>query len=885
MRKHLQNFFLVTALLICTASTAVAQSTVKGKIVDENNAPLIGATITIPGTTQGAGTDLDGSFTLEITPDAKEIEINYIGYTKVTQAIDGKTANLGVIQLLPGAVSMDEVAIIASIIRSDRQTPIPISNITFEAIEAKISNLEFPELFKTTPSIYVTRGGGGFGDSRINMRGFDSSNLGVLINGVPINGMENGKVYWSNWSGLSDVTEFTQIQRGLGASKMGLSSVGGTMNMVTFGTEAKKGGSFFSGIGNDGYQKTAVSVSTGLMDNGWALTFAGSRTAGDGYVRGTEFEGWSYFGNISKIINDEHKISLTAFGAPQWHNQRSIKRSIQQYKDSPYGGRENNQYGYLNGEQVGGSYGFNEYHKPQISLNHFWAIDHKSSLTTSAYASLAKGGGRRARGNESDWLTIDYGSGNPTASTLMTSDGLLDYDEAYRRNAENPNGSQVIFADDVNDHDWYGLLSSYTTEINDNFSVTGGFDGRYYKGYHFREVTDLLGGEYYMQPAADMLYGDEPNKILHVGDQTGFNNTGEIIWAGVFGQAEYVKDKYSAFLSASFTNETYRYHNPGDAPEALVDGQIVPKEIDVDGQKGPNPAVIGLETTQVSDFVHFQPWSVKGGFNYKFDTQHNVFVNAGYFTRAPYMNAVFADRNISINKGAKYERITTFEVGYGFNNEHWNIAVNAYYTKWMDKFLRQSIGDISANIAGLDALHYGVEFVATYKPTDALTVMGMFSWGDWTWNNNVNFTLFDEETQKPTGTYNAYIKDVHVGNSAQMTAAITVSWEIFENFRINADYVYAGKNFAEFNPETRDSESDAGIDSWQLPDYYTIDLGVNYRLKLTEGLDAVLYTNINNLTNVEYISDADDGTKHDMATARVYYGFGTTWTTGLKILF
>ena len=37
-----------------------------------------------------------------------------------------------------------------------------------------------------------SRESGGYGDSRINMRGFDSSNLGVLINGVPINGMENG---------------------------------------------------------------------------------------------------------------------------------------------------------------------------------------------------------------------------------------------------------------------------------------------------------------------------------------------------------------------------------------------------------------------------------------------------------------------------------------------------------------------------------------------------------------------------------------------------------------------------------------------------------------------------------------------------------------------
>lgn len=873
MRKHLQNFLLVTALLLCGISTSTAQSVIKGKIVDENNAPLTGATVTVPGTSLGAGADANGLFSLTINSESKVVEISFIGYATITKKVNGAAANLGVIQLIPDAISMDEVAIIASIIRNDRQTPVPISNVTFEAIEAKVSNLEFPELFKTTPSVYVTRGSGGFGDSRINIRGFDSSNLGVLINGVPINGMENGKVFWSNWSGLSDVTEFTQIQRGLGASKMGLSSVGGTMNMVTFGTEAKKGGSFFTGIGNDGYRKSAVTLSTGLMDNGWAVTLAGSLTSGDGYVPGTDFQGYSYFANISKVINAEHKLSLTAFGAPQWHNQRSTMHTIEQYKNSPEGGRLNNSYGYYNDEIVGGSYGYNTYHKPQVSLNHHWAIDYKSSLTTSAYASLSTGGGRRARGNKANWLGINNKSGLPYDDTLLTHDGLLDYDEAYSRNAASQNGSEVIFANAINDHDWYGLLSSYKTEVGDNFTLTGGFDGRYYKGYHWEEITDLLGGDYYMD-STNKLYGREPNAILGVGDKIGYNNTGEILWAGLFGQAEYATDKYSAFVSASVTNESYRYHNPGKAPEALVDGEIVTDD-----------EAKGLPTTQVSDFANFQPWSVKGGFNYKFNPQHNIFINAGYFTRAPYMNSVFANRDISINRGAKYERITTFELGYGFNNEHWNIALNGYYTKWMDKFLRRSIGDQSFNLAGLDALHYGVEFVATYRPSDKLSVMGMFSWGDWTWSDDVNVLLFDEETQEQIGDFDAYLAGVHVGNSAQMTAALTVSWEVFENFRINADYVFAGKNFAEFDPEDRTNQSDAGVDSWQLPNYYTIDLGINYRFKLAKGLNATLYSNVNNLTNVEYVADALDGANHNMSSALVYYGFGTTWTTGLKILF
>ena len=51
--------------------------------------------------------------------------------------------------------------------------------------------------------------------------------------------------------------------------------------------------------------------------------FWGHRTWGDGYIQGTDFVGYSYFINVSKQLGENHELSLTAFGAPQWHNQRN----------------------------------------------------------------------------------------------------------------------------------------------------------------------------------------------------------------------------------------------------------------------------------------------------------------------------------------------------------------------------------------------------------------------------------------------------------------------------------------------------------------------------------------------------------------------------------
>ena len=857
MRKHLIQFLLVAVLSIFSAA-AFAQTTVKGSIVDaSDDQALIGASVAVKGTSQGTITDMDGNFSLALTGSKVTLVITYVGYNEMQREVklSGKTLDLGAIALSADAIGLSEVSVIGSIIKKDRQTPIPMSNIKLETIEEKASNLEFPELLKATPSVYVTRDSGGYGDSRINMRGFDTSNLGVLINGVPINGMENGKVYWSNWSGLSDVTQFIQVQRGLGASALGISSVGGTMNMVTRSTETKRGGSAYIGVGNDGFRKYSVNVSTGLMDNGWSVTFMGSLNKGDGYIKGTNFEGWTYFGNISKVINANHKLSLTAFGAPQWHNQRGTKHYIEDYKNHRDGGRFNNGYGIMNGEITGSGYGYNYYHKPQVSLNHLWTIDEKSSLATSLYASIATGGGRRVRGAHSEWLTIDNKTGRPKEGALMTPDGLIDFDAALAANAAAENGSEVIFTNAINDHNWYGMLSSYKNHLTEKFTITGGLDLRYYKGFHAEVIDNLLGGDYYV--ASKPLSYQTTNQILRVGDKTQYDSAGEIVWAGLFGQAEYSTDKWSSFFSASLTEESYRYFDYGGKP---IDGK------------------------NKSTFENFIPWSVKAGFNYKFTPNHNAFFNAGYFTRAPFFNAVFPTNTIEANKDVPYEKIMTFELGYGFSTDKINVALNGYYTKWMDKSLRRTIANEPANITGLDAVHMGVELEATYKPVKTLEFKGMFSYGDWKWADDVNYTQFNEYNEV-VGTYHAYLKDVHVGNSAQMTAALSASWEVFKGLKLNAEYMYAGKNYADFDPSTRIEKKDAGVDAWKLPDFYTIDLGANYRFNISKDVKAVVYMNVNNLTNVEYISDATDGVNHDRKSALVYYGYGRTWSTGFKVIF
>ncbi|MDI3527309.1 MAG: hypothetical protein PWR03_1492 [Tenuifilum sp.] len=843
--------WVLSLILFLAPIWALGQGVIKGVVVDSNSgSPLIGAAVVIEGTTIGLSTNVDGSFALKVPEGKHTLKFSYVGYLDIEMPVDvSGELNLGTIKLEPSSVDIDEVLVTASFVR-DRTTPVAVSTIEPKIIIEKLSNKEFPEILRITPSVYATRQGGGFGDSRIYLRGFDSNNIGVLINGIPVNDMESGKVYWSNWAGLSDVTSNQQVQRGLGASKLALSSVGGTINIITKSTDAKQGGSVYYGMGNDGYTKQNFTVSTGLLDNGWAVTVSGGYTKGDGYIQATNFEGYSYFVNISKKINEKHTVTFNAFGAPQWHNQRSNMHLIQEYRDNPNGIKWNSDFGYRNGKIYTSAYAYNFYHKPQMSLNHYWKIDESSMLVTNLYASLATGGGRRVYGLNANWLNRQYPSGLPYDNTALTAEGYYDYDWVIQQNAASLNGSTCIIANAVNDHQWYGALSTYTKNIDD-LKITAGFDGRFYNGVHAYKIDDLLGGKYFL----DTRNINRPaNQPLYKGDYINYHNLGQVLWLGLFAQGEYVTDQYSGFLSMAVADNMFR---------RIDYFQYEP----------------GNRTTPWYDFF---PWNVKAGFNYKVYSEHNVFVNGGYIKRAPTFRNAFPNYTNEFNNDVKYESIITTELGYNYTAKIFSVKVNLFRTQWNDRGLVRNLAGQTANITGVNALHQGVEVEGVVKPISKLDIRAMFSWGDYVWSDDVDFTLFDEN-QQPLGTYNAYIKNVHVGNSAQVTAALSLNYEVLPKLKIGADVNWYAKNYADFDPTKRTSP-DSKVDAWRMPNYYIIDIDANYKFKIG-NLNATLYGNVNNLLDTEYIADATDGSLHDAYTSYVFFGFGRTWSTGLRINF
>lgn len=907
MKKHLIHFLLVAVLSVYSAA-AFAQTTVRGQLLDsETGEPLVGAAVMVEGTSQGTVTDIDGYFKQDVAQGATLL-FKYVGYKdlkkKITQK--GASVDLGTLRMEPDAVMLADVTITSSVAVA-RKTPVAVSTLDPVFIEEKLGSQEFPEILKSTPGIYTTKDGGGYGDAKTTVRGFKSENVAMMVNGVPMNGMENNKVYWSNWSGLSDVTRSMQVQRGLGASKVSSPAVGGSINIITKSTEAQKGGFVSYGMGNDGYNKILFGLSSGLSKDGWAFNILGGKTWGDGYIQGTEFEGYTWFASIAKRFNDSHQLTLTAFGSPQWHNQRnnqnglSIKewQRVKKYMgdDSPY--KYNPTFGYDKNGQVRNS-SRNEYHKPQISLNHLWQIDSKSSLSTALYVSIGRGNGYSGTGdrtNRSGW----YGASNGLVNnTYRNPDGTFAYDKVQDMNEQSLTGSKMIMAKSMNNHMWYGLLSTYTTKFGEYFDFYGGVDIRYYKGLHQNIITDLYNGAYFVdfnrsdiQAANNPLANDKNfvNQKLGVGDVIYRDYDGFVMSEGVFAQLEYNRDKLSAFVSGGISNSGYWrydrfYYQKSDAK---------------------------------SDTKNYLGGNFKGGVNYNLNDNHNIFLNAGFISRAPMFDTSFINSQNSHarNGDAKNEKIVSFEVGYGYRSRFFTANLNAYYTRWMDKVLydantydyedpesKQTVQDrYTLNMTGANANHYGVELDLVAKPFSWMDVTGMFSWGDWRWNGKATGYYYNSAGQMMTdfkgGTlqdmsdaekYRANIKmdNVHVGGSAQTTAALGINVRPLTGLRLSLDWNFFGRNYADYDINTDGAgfgEEVSVVDPWKIPSYNTFDLSAGYSFDFGK-VRANISGNVNNLFNQEYIADARDGSNHDWESAtRVFYGFGRTYSVRLKFNF
>lgn len=857
----LNLFFTIFCFGFC-CTVGLSQNRLSGLLTDESTGDvLIGATVTAGE--YGTISDIDGTYSLDVPDGVYDVTVSYVGYDTQVIRMDISKNQKFDLKMSSGTI-LQEVVVTADI-AIERETPVAFSNIPTIKIQEELAAQDIPMLLNSTPGAYATETGGGDGDARITIRGFNQRNIAVMLDGIPVNDMENGRVFWSNWFGLDLVTQTMQVQRGLGASKLSVPSVGGTINILTKGIDAKRGLSIKQELGNNGFLRTTLGATTGRMENGWGVSMAASYKQGDGWVDGNFTKGYFYYLRINKQLG-QHLVSLQGFGAPQKHGQRPFSAEIGQV-DSQYaselgvpgevneelnirdqGRRYNSHWGYLNGEVYNTR--INYYHKPQISLRHSWQASEKVFWSNVAYLSIGSGGGTAREG-----VSIPLDENNqPDINKAI---------EANQPTAFNPEGqSNTFIRAGVNNHFWYGLLSTLKYDLNEDFSISGGLDARSYEGDHHREIYDLLGGT---------SWG--PNKI-GVGDKFEYDYTGLVDQIGTFALIEYKKEKWASFLNLSVANSKYSY---------------------VDNFSG---FELDAESLLSS--------TIKLGATYKFNPSSSVFFNTGYLSKAQrYSNVIIpnwwtSEADAQIANSFDNEKIQAVELGYNFKSPKFAANINTYYTQWQNKPLERlpTISEdpsdpesdrIPVNIPGIDALHAGIEIDFAYAATDKISIEGLASIGDWTWQSGETV-----QGVLPNGVSYSYEFDatgVHVGDAAQIQFGGLIRYEPIDKLYVKFKSTYFDKNYANFQPENLQG-ADGGRESWLMPSYFISSLHTGYTLKLNEKRINLRF-NILNLFDTVYLSDARDNDDFnspsfrdfDAKSASVFYGQGRRWSFSVQANF
>lgn len=883
----MKNRLSTVALFALFASTAsYAQNKLSGVVYNTaSNTALSGVEVYVKGTSDGFVTNQDGSFTITTNLTQGEIEVSSMGYVSKTITFSFDTAtelNLGTIYLNENTESLNEIVVMARgviDVAEGRRTPIAVSTIKGPEIEEKIGSRDITGVMVNTPSVYVTSESSGFGDTQIYTRGFDQSNTAFLLNGQPINGMEDGNMYWSNWSGMGDIANAIQIQRGLGSSKLAISSVGGTINFITKATEMKEGGFLKAGLGNDNYFKSTVGYSTGLQENGFGVTAMLSHWQGDGYNDMTAGQGQNYFISMGYKPNEKHNFNFLITGAPQWHDQNYAKPIATVYKDATetqvrtpgydvFGLKFNNNWGYVNGKA------FNErrnyYHKPVLNLNWDWKINELSNLSTVVYASFGRGGG-----------TGPIGS----SPVLQDGSGLRDIQSKYDANVLTGESTYAIRAS-VNNHAWYGVVSNFGHKFTDNLSFNLGLDLRSYHGDHFRQLTDLMGGYFHIDGTGSRLrdpkarltetFSTNPWKVLsgfakNPEDKYGYDYSETINYGGLFTQLEYATDRFSAFFQGAVSNQSHQrwdYY------------QYTPQE-------------------EKSEKVNNVGYNVKGGLSYNIDNKHIFFGNAGVYSRQPYHDNIYLSFGNTVNPYTKNEDIVGLELGYKFVSEFVSVNVNAYKTTWANR-VESEVKTVGANDPdypqlegqqlftvnrGVKQDHQGIELDIQAKPLYNLEVKGFASIGDWIYKGSTVTEVRTEDREILETTLND-IDGGKVGNAAQTTFGLGAKYKILPNLSIDADYRYYQNLYANVQRK----------ENLELPSFGLVDAGVSYALNLTDKNRLSFRVNVNNLFDTEYITQSNTANKIENvvgekvykginASNQVYFGFGRTWNASIKFTF
>ncbi len=697
-----------------------------------------------------------------------------------------------------------------------------------------------------------------FSSSFFKVRGLDSDNAIVHINGIKMNKLYNGRPQWSNWGGLNDVLRNQELSNGSIPLKYNFGGILGSNNINIRASEYGEGGRITYSSSNRSYSNRLMATyNSGMLEKGWAYSISiGRRWGNEGYQDASFYDSNSAFLSVQKIFNNKHSLNLAAIYAP---NRRGKASPNTQEVYDLKGIRYNEYWGYHDGEKRNSR--VKRVVEPIILLNHDWSIDEKSSLETSIGFQFGEMGNSR----------LDYaGGGNPSpayyqdlpsyfladsngpdyegaylAQENFINNGQINWDRIYDANLTNNqsglNAAYVLYEDRVDDTQ-LTLNSAYSREINDNIKITTSVNYRSLVSDNFAEISDMLGGYSYSNiDSFDNLDYNllSPNSIVSEGDKFKYHYKMNAEELSLFTMMNFTFDKFELYLAGDLTNTTYQrdgiFENEANAGNSAGKG----------------------------DEINFNGYGVKAGITYKFSGKHILDFNSAFLQKAPSIRNTFTNSRVNHNvvgsdvsglindSPISEEKIMSFDANYIFRTPIFTGRLTGFYSEVKDAneisfyYADGLVGFeddsefIQEILQGIDKKYLGVEFGVEAQIIPTVKLKGAASIGQYTYANNPFLYLGADNNTVAVGSSN--LENYKIAGGPQKAYSVGFEYRDPDYWFIGVTSNFFTNTYLDVSPLTRTQNFYLAQDGLPFNDY---DINIARDLLKQERFDDYMVVNM-----------------------------------------
>ncbi len=845
----MNKFILVIFTVFLAGFTTVAQNTaVKGKVLDTySSEPIPGVEVNLQGSKFSALTGGDGVFTISGNklPEGDQILIfSKTGY--VTQRIPVTIQNGEHTEVAPVLFKVDV---------ADMESQIGVISLSDDQLdEDEGTSDNVSGLLQASKDVFLNAASYDFSATFFRPRGYDSEDGKVLINGLEMNKLYNGRPQWSNWGGLNDVMRNQMFSMGISANEYNFGDLAGTTNIIMRASKYRKGGRVSYASSNRSYRGRVMgSYNSGLLASGWAYSVLVSRRfADEGFNEGTLYDANSFFASVEKRLNEKHSLNLTAFYTP---NRRGKSSANTQEVYDLKGTRYNSYWGDQDGEMRNSR--IKEVEEPVIMLNHYWDISQNLELNTNVGYQFGKVGNSRLGYDNapnpdpsyyqklpsfflSDPNGPDY-AGAYKAYSSFVNDGQINWQDIYETNIFYGGTSRYYLYEDRNDDNQLMANTILNARLTDRISLTASLDYKNLNSHNYANMIDLLGGNGYLDVDSfnqgDAAQNDlnNPDRVVGKGDTFKYNYEFDATEYGGFVQAQFSYAAVDFYLAGKAGKMTYQrnglYRNGSYANDNESFGK--------------------------SEKLDFTTYGAKAGATYKISGKHALEINGSYFTDPPSLRNSFSNSrqtNATVI-GLTEEKTMNVDASYIFRTSKVKARLTGYYTLLQDA---SEIGFFYADgisvqgrsattafvqevLTNVDKRNIGGELGIEAQVTPTIKLKGAAAYGQNTYDNNPDLYITSDDFVDPQFFGKSYMKDYKVAGGPQQAYQLGFEYRDPNFWWFGATANYFSNAYVDVSPLARSKNFYTDNDGVPFNDY---DPEVARELLKQEKFDDYMLVNV-----------------------------------------